>query len=151
MTAVDDCELLDLPMIAMPEGNITPVEGGRTVPFDIARVFYLYDVVAGAERGAHAHREHHQLIACVMGGCAVALFDGTDWRRVTLDRGYKALHVPPMIWAEVVDFTSGAVVVVLTSHRFSEADYIRDYDEYLQLRGTAPTEVPTPGYRRGEW
>lgn len=143
MNTVDDCVLLDLPMIAMPEGNITPVEGGQTMPFDIARVFYLYDVVAGAERGAHAHREQHQLIACVMGGCAVSIFDGRNQRRVTLDRGYRGLHVPPMIWAEVVDFTSGAVCVVLTSHRFTEADYIRDYDEYLRLRA-APTEAPTP-------
>jgi hypothetical protein len=144
MTTVNDCPLLDLPMIGMPEGNITPVEGGQTVPFEIARAFYLYDVVAGAERGEHAHREQHQLIVCVMGGCAVALFDGTDRRRVTLDRAYRALHVPPMIWSEVVDFTSGAVVVVLTSHRFTEADYIRDNDEYLRLRGAA-TELPTPG------
>lgn len=145
MTTVDECELLDLPMIGMPEGNITPVEGARTIPFEIARVFYLYDVVAGAERGAHAHREHHQLIACVMGGCGVALFDGRKRRRVTLDRAYKALHVPPMIWAEIVDFTSGAVVVVLASHRFSEADYVRDPNEYLQLRGAAHNKPPTPG------
>jgi dTDP-4-dehydrorhamnose 3,5-epimerase-like enzyme len=113
------------------------VEGGRTAPFEIARVFYLYDVVAGAERGGHAHREQHQLIACVMGGCAVALFDGKNRRRVTLDRAYRALHVPSMIWAEVIDFTSGAVCVVLTSQRFTEADYVRDHDEYLRLRGTA--------------
>jgi hypothetical protein len=144
MTTVDDCELLDLPMIGMPEGNITPVEGGQTIPFDIARVFYLYDVVAGAERGGHAHREQHQLIACVMGGCAVALFDGTKRRRVTLDRAYRALHVPAMIWSEVVDFTSGAVCVVLTSHRFTEADYVRDLDEYVQL-GSTPDERVTPG------
>ena len=137
MTTVEDCALLDLPMIGMPEGNITAVEGGQTVPFEIERVFYLYDVVAGAERGGHAHHEQHQLIACVMGGCAVELFDGTNRRRVTLDRPYKALHAPPMIWAEVVDFTSGAVCVVLTSHRFTEADYIRDPGEYLRLRGVA--------------
>ena len=144
MTTIDDCVLLDLPMIGMPEGNITPVEGGHTIPFEIERAFYLYDVVAGAERGGHAHREQHQLIACVMGGCAVALSDGANRRRVTLDRAYRALHVPPMIWDEVVDFTSGAVCVVLASHRFSEADYVRDYDEYLRLRGTA-NELPTPG------
>jgi hypothetical protein len=143
MTTVDDCELLDLPMIGMPEGNITAIEGGQTVPFEIARAFYLYDVVAGAERGGHAHREQHQVIACVMGGCAVALFDGTDRRRVTLDRAYRALHVLPMLWGEVVDFTSGAVCVVFTSHRFTEADYVRDYDEYLRLRGTAD-EPPQP-------
>jgi hypothetical protein len=142
MTTVEDCELLDLPMIGMPEGNITPVEGGRTVPFEIARVFYLYDVVGGAARGGHAHREQHQLITCVMGGCAVALVDGTTRRRVTLDRAYRALHVPPMIWSEVVDFTSGAVCVVLTSHRFTEEDYVRDYEEYRRLRGAVDDPPP---------
>jgi hypothetical protein len=144
MTTVDDCVLLDLPMIGMPEGSITVVEGSQSVPFEIARAFYLYDVVAGSARGGHAHREQHQLITCVMGGCAVVLLDGRNRRRVTLDRAYRGLHVPSMIWSEVVDFTSGAVCVVLTSHRFTEADYVRDYDEYLRLRGTA-NELPTPG------
>ena len=89
MTTIDDCVLLDLPMIGMPEGNITPVEAGHTIPFEIERAFYFCGVVAGAERGGHAHREQHQLIACVMGGYAVALSDGANRRRVTLDRAYQ--------------------------------------------------------------
>jgi hypothetical protein len=134
MTTVDDCTLVELPKNSRPEGNITPVEGGETVPFEIARVFYLYDTIGGAERGGHAHRELQQLIVCVMGGFVVVLDDGTDRRTVELNRGYQGLYIPAMVWGEAVDFTSGAVCVVLASHLYSEADYIRDYEEYLRLR-----------------
>jgi hypothetical protein len=135
MTSVDDCRLIDLPKIYRPEGNLTPVEGGDTIPFDIARVYYLYDVIGGAERGGHAHRQLQQLIVCVMGGFVVALDDGTDRREVQLNRGYQGLYVTTMIWREIIDFTSGAVCVVLASNLYSETDYIRDYQEFRQLRG----------------
>jgi hypothetical protein len=136
MPTIDDCLLLDLPYNARPEGIITPVEGGATIPFEIERVFYLYDVVGGAERGGHAHHALHQFIVSVMGGFVVVVDDGTARRRVALNRGHMGLYIPPMIWGEVVEFTSGAVCVVLTSDWFEEEDYIRDYHEYqrLQLR-----------------
>ncbi len=134
MTTVADCRLVELPKIYRPEGNLTPVEGGITIPFDIARVYYLYDVVGGAERGGHAHRDLQQVIVCVMGGFVVVLDDGTTRRRVGLNRGHEGLYVPTMIWREIVDFTSGAVCVVLASHLYSEADYIRDYAEFRRAR-----------------
>jgi WxcM-like protein len=137
MTSVDDCRLLELPKIERPEGNLTPVEGGSEIPFDIARVYYLYDVVGGAERGGHAHRALQQLIVCVMGGFVVVLDDGTKRRSIQLNRGYQGLYVPTMIWREIVDITTGAVCVVLASHRYSEADYIRDYDEFVRERKAA--------------
>jgi len=137
MTTVDDCSLIDLPKIYRPEGNLTPVEGGETIPFNIARVYYLYDVVGGAERGGHAHRELQQLIVCVMGGFVVVLDDGTERRQVHLNRGYQGLYVPTMIWREIIDFTSGAVCVVLASNLYSEADYIREYEDFRRLRSEA--------------
>jgi len=142
MTTVDDCQLVELPKILRPEGNLTPVEGGETVPFDIARVYYLYDVVGGAERGGHAHRVLQQLIVCVMGGFVVVLDDGGDQRRIELNRAYQGLYVPTMIWREIVDFTSGAVCVVLASHLYSEGDYIRDYDEFVRLRDAETVANP---------
>jgi dTDP-4-dehydrorhamnose 3,5-epimerase-like enzyme len=134
VNTVDDCTLLELPKISRPEGNITPVEGGTTVPFTIARVYYLYDIVAGANRAGHAHYELHQLLACVMGGCVVTVDDGANRSQVELKRGHQGLYIPPMIWREITEFTSGAVCVALVSHRYSEADYIRDYDHFVALR-----------------
>lgn len=134
MNQVGDCAVLGLRQIPRPEGSITPVEGGATIPFTIARVFYLYDIPAGAKRGGHAHHQLQELIVCVMGGFAVVLDDGTDRRTVQLNRAHQGLYVPPLIWRELVDFTSGAVCVVLASRLFSEADYIRDYDEFVAHR-----------------
>jgi dTDP-4-dehydrorhamnose 3,5-epimerase-like enzyme len=134
VNTIADCQVLELPRIPRPEGAITPVESGVTLPFRIARVYYLYDVVAGAERGGHAHRELQQFLVCVMGGCTVVLDDGHSKRNVTLRRADQGLHIPTMIWREMVDFTSGAVCVVLASNLYSEADYIRDYGEFVRLR-----------------
>lgn len=135
MTSVDDCLLLDLPKIFMPEGSITPLEGARDiVPFEIVRVFYLYDVVGGAVRGGHAHKELEQFIVAVMGGFTVSLWDGRQRRDVDLTRAYRGLYVPPGIWMDLVNFSSGAVSVVLASHHYEEADYIRDRDEFAAYR-----------------
>jgi dTDP-4-dehydrorhamnose 3,5-epimerase-like enzyme len=129
-TTVDDCRLEDLPKISRAQGNITPVEGARTIPFEIARVYYLYDVVGGAERGGHAHRRLEQLIVAVMGAFVVVLDDGEARREIELNRAYHGLYVPPMIWRELVNFSSGAVCVVLASRPYEEVDYIRDYGEF---------------------
>jgi hypothetical protein len=135
MTRLDDCRLIDLPKIFMPEGSITPLEGASdVVPFEIARVFYLYDVVGGAVRGGHAHRELEQLIVAVMGGLTVSLWDGEQRRDVELNRAYQGLYVPPPIWTDLVNFSSGAVSVVLASRHFEESDYIRDPDDFVAYR-----------------
>jgi hypothetical protein len=136
MRTVDDCRVLDLPKIFMPEGSITPIEGaGDIVPFEIARVFYLYDVVGGAERGGHAHKVLEQFIVAVMGGFTVSLWDGDRQRDVELNRAYRGLYVPPSIWTQLGNFSSGAVSVVLASHVYEEADYIRDRDQFVSFRG----------------
>jgi dTDP-4-dehydrorhamnose 3,5-epimerase-like enzyme len=135
MTGVDDCRLLDLPKISAPEGSITPVEGGAGVaPFEIARVFYVYDVVGGAVRAGHAHKKLEEFIVAVMGSFTVVLADGERERRVELTRAYQGLYVPALIWTELVHFSSGAVAVVLCSDHYDEADYIRDRDEFVAYR-----------------
>jgi hypothetical protein len=135
MTSVDDCRLLDLPKIFMPEGSITPLEGASdVVPFEIERVYYLYDVVEGAVRGGHAHIQLEQFVVAAMGSFNVSLWDGERRRDVELNRAYQGLYVPPPIWVDLVNFSSGAVSVVLASHVYEEGDYIRDADEFVAYR-----------------
>jgi hypothetical protein len=135
MTTVDDCRLLELPCIPRREGNITVVEGGGDfVPFSVERIFYVYDVVGGAVRGGHAHHQLEQFIVAAMGGFTVSLWDGERRREVELNRAYWGLYVPPLIWTDLVNFTSGAVSVVLASHEFEEADYMRDPDAFAAHR-----------------
>lgn len=137
MTSIDDCRLVELPKIFLEEGSITPVEGGAdVVPFEIARIFYMYDVVGGAVRGGHAHRELEQFVVAPMGGFTVRLWDGAGEREVELNRAYRGLYVPPPVWMDLVNFTSGAVGVVLASQHYDEADYIRDREEYAAYRGS---------------
>ena len=135
MTSVDDCTLIELPQIFMPEGSITPLEGaGKEVPFEIERVFYIYDVVGGAVRGGHAHKELEQFVVATMGGLTVVLWDGERERHVELNRAYQGLYVPPPIWMELVNFSSGGVAVVLASAHYYEPDYIRHRDEFDAYR-----------------
>jgi hypothetical protein len=133
--ALADCRILDLPKIHEPRGNLTFVEGGRHVPFDIARVYYLYDVPGGAERGGHAHKDLHQLIIAMSGSFDVVLNDGRDERRIHLNRSYQGLYVCPMIWRELDNFSSGSVCMVLASNHYDEADYYRDHAEYMRAQG----------------
>jgi hypothetical protein len=138
-TTVDDCRILPLPRIHMRQGNITPVHGQVEIPFDVARVFYLYDVPGGASRGGHAHRALQQFIVSVMGAFDVIIDDATTRTKVTLNRAYQGLYVPPMIWAEVVGFSSGAVSLVMASLPYDESDYLRDYDHYIrEKRSSVP-------------
>jgi hypothetical protein len=129
--SVADCRIFDLPRIQDPRGNLTFAEGNRHVPFEIRRVYYLYDVPAGAERGGHAHRRLHQVLVAVSGSFRVRLDDGTERRTVLLNRPYTALHIVPGIWRELEDFSSGSVCLVLASERYDEADYWRDYTSFL--------------------
>jgi hypothetical protein len=134
MSTIDDCRLIDLPRINSREGSITPVHGGVEIPFDIVRIFYVYDVPGGEGRGAHAHRELHQFIVSVLGAFDVTIDDGKSRRTMTLSRAYYGLYVPPTIWCELAGFSSGAVCLVLTSDHFREDDYIRNHDDYLRFR-----------------
>ncbi len=129
---VDKCKLVDLPKISDPRGNLTFIEGQNHVPFDIKRVYYLYDVPGGAERGGHAHRGLHQLLIAMSGSFDIVLDDGRNKRRIHLNRSYFGLYICPMIWREMDNFSSGAVCMVLASNRYDEADYYRNYDEYLK-------------------
>lgn len=135
---IDLCRVIDLPRIQDARGNLTFVEGGHHVPFDIQRVYYLYDVPGGAERGGHAHKALHQLIVAMSGSFDVVLDDGTRKLRVHLNRSYQGLYVCPMIWRELDNFSSGSVCMVLASNRYDEADYYRDQGEYRAALGLAP-------------
>ena len=131
---LDSCRILELPKISDPRGNLTFIEQERHVPFEICRVYYLYDVPGGAERGGHAHKDLHQLIVAMSGSFDVILDDGSEKTRFHLNRSYSGLYVCPMIWRELDNFSSGSVCMVLASNLYDEDDYYRDYDEYLSAR-----------------
>lgn len=129
-----DCKLIDLPKVADPRGNLTFIEAGRHVPFEISRVYYLYDVPGGAERAGHAHKELQALIIAMSGSFDVTLDDGKDRRTYHLNRSYYGLYVAPMIWRELDNFSSGSVCLVLASTYYEESDYYREYGEFLKAR-----------------
>jgi hypothetical protein len=128
---IDLCKIIELPKISDTRGNLTFVEGGNQIPFDIQRVYYLYDVPGGAQRGGHAHKGLHQLIIAMSGSFDVVLDDGSNKKRVHLNRSYNGLYVCPMIWRELDNFSSGSVLMVLASNKYDEEDYYRDYNEFL--------------------
>lgn len=132
---IQDCHLVDLPKIEDHRGNLTFIEGGSHIPFDIQRVYYLYDVPGGAERGGHAHKDLSQLIIAMAGSFDVVLDDGIERKRFHLNRSYYGLYVCPMIWRELDNFSSGSVCMVLASNLYDEADYYRDYEQYRADRG----------------
>jgi dTDP-4-dehydrorhamnose 3,5-epimerase-like enzyme len=127
---LDACRIIDLPKIADARGNLTFVDGGNHIPFEIKRAYYLYDVPGGAERGGHAHKDLHQLIIAISGAFDIVLDDGSRKQRYHLNRSYFGLYVCPMIWREMDNFSSGAVCLVLASNLYDEADYYRSYKEY---------------------
>lgn len=128
---IDQCKIIQLPKISDPRGNLTFVEAGNHIPFDIQRVYYLYDVPGGAERGGHAHKGLHQLIIAMSGSFDIVLNDGLTEKRFHLNRSYYGLYICPMIWRELDNFSSGSVCMVLASNRYDEEDYYRDQNEYL--------------------
>jgi hypothetical protein len=130
--SLESCQLVDFPKITDPRGNLTFIEGAKHVPFSIQRVYYLYDVPGGAERGGHAHKEMHQLIIAMSGSFDVILDDGSEKKRFHLNRSYYGLYVCPMIWRELDNFSSGSVCLVLASNLYDEGDYYRNYDTYLE-------------------
>jgi len=129
---IDLCKIIDLPMIKNPKGNLTFIEGGRQIPFDIRRVYYLYDIPGGEERGGHAHRALHQLIIAMSGSFDIRLDDGRAKKTVHMNRSYYGLYICPMIWREIDNFSSGAVCMALASEFYDEADYYRDYDQFIR-------------------
>ena len=133
--SIYDCTIIELPKIENRAGNISPIQGSADIPFEIKRVFYLYDIPGGEDRGAHAHKECHQLLIAASGSYDVLVDDGKNRRTISLNRPYYGLHIPPGIWAAEMGFSSGAICLVLTSHKYDENDYIRDYKQYLKYIG----------------
>jgi hypothetical protein len=129
-TTVFDCSLLTLPKIQTPGGNITPVNNQIEVPFDIKRVYYLYDVPGGEGRGGHAHKALQQIIIAASGSFDIQVDDGKVKRTFTLSRPYVGLYLPPGLWRELDNFSSGAICLVLASEVYDVGDYIRDYEFY---------------------
>ena len=126
-----DCRVITLPKIADPKGNLSFIDSGKEVPFDIQRVYYLYDVPGGSDRGSHAHKNLHQLIIAMSGSFDVTLNDGFGSQKFHLSRSYMGLYVGPMIWRYLDNFSSGSVCMVLASAHYDESDYIRDYQAFL--------------------
>lgn len=131
--SVGKCKIINLPKISDPRGNLSFIEGGQHIPFDIKRVYYLYDVPGGSDRGSHAHKNLHQFVVAMSGSFDVVLDDGKDKKRFHLNRSYYGLYVCPMMWRELDNFSSGSVCMVLASAHYDEADYIRDYTEFTAL------------------
>ncbi len=129
-STIYDCSVLELNKIHNRSGNITAIEGSGDLPFDIKRIYYLYDVPGGAERGGHAHKELQQLIVAASGCFDVLLDDGKNRKVVQLNRPYYGLYVVPGIWREIINFSSGAICLVLASHLYDKDDYLREYDKF---------------------
>ncbi|QNR24762.1 sugar 3,4-ketoisomerase [Croceimicrobium hydrocarbonivorans] len=132
--SVYDCELIHLPKVGDRNGHISAINNSTEIPFDVKRVFYLYDIPGGESRGAHAHKECHQFLIAASGAFEVLLDDGNIQRVIMLNRPDLGLHIPPGIWASEINFSSGSICLVLASHGYSEGDYIRDYDEFKAFR-----------------
>lgn len=129
---LDDCRIIELPKIHNPQGNLTFIESNSQVPFDIKRVYYVYDVPGGAERGGHSHKELHQLIIAMSGSFDITLDDGKNKKTFHLARSYYGLYVCPMIWREIDNFSSGSVLMVLASNKYTEEDYYRNHDDFMR-------------------
>lgn len=133
-STVDDCIVTDLPRERHANGSLTVAQNGADgMPFDVRRVFYIYDVPADADRGGHSHHMALELIVALAGSFDVVIDDGRTRRRFPLNRPYRALYVPRGLWRTLDNFSGGAIAMVLTSERYDEADYVRDYDTFLQL------------------
>jgi hypothetical protein len=129
--SVNECRIIELPKITDPRGNLTFIENSNHIPFDIKRVYYLYDVPGGSDRGSHAHKNLHQFIVAMAGSFDVELDDGKNKKRFQLNRSYYGLYVCPMMWRLLDNFSSGAVCMVLASEFYSAQDYHRDYDTFV--------------------
>lgn len=129
---LEDCKIVQLPKIEDQRGNLTFIESDRHTPFDIKRVYYLYDVPGGSSRAAHGHKKLHQLMIAMSGSFDVTLDDGADKKTFHLNRSYFGLYIPPMMWRDLDNFSSGAVCMVLASEYYDELDYFREYADFLR-------------------
>lgn len=129
---VDLCRMIELPKISDPRGNLTFIENKRHIPFEIKRVYYLYDVPGGAERGGHAHKEMQQFLIAISGSFDVLVDDGYSTKRYHMNRSYYGLYIPPMLWREMDNFSSGSVCISLASTFYEESDYYREYETFLK-------------------
>ena len=134
VTDIHACNVVELTKIHNPAGNITIIQNGEHQPFNVKRVYYLYDVPGGSERGGHAHKNLHQLIVAASGAFDVIIDDGVTKKIVELNRPYYGLLIVPGIWREIVNFSSGAICLVLASEKYSADDYVRDYSEYVKMK-----------------
>jgi oxalate decarboxylase/phosphoglucose isomerase-like protein (cupin superfamily) len=123
-----------LPQVGDRQGHITAINDAKEIPFSVKRVFYLYDIPGGESRGAHAHKECHQFLIAASGAFEVLLDDGSAKRVVALNRPTQGLHIPPGIWASEINFSSGSICLVLASHEYTESDYLRSYEDFLNYR-----------------
>ncbi|MQP24955.1 WxcM-like domain-containing protein [Flavobacterium sp. LMO8] len=130
MSTIQDCKLLNIPKIEDPRGNLSVIEN-NVIPFEIERVYYLYDVPSGAERGGHSHKEQQEFLVALSGSFDVILNDGNQQKTVTLNKPFQGLLITNGIWRELKNFSSGAVCLVIASDVFSEEDYIREFSEFL--------------------
>jgi WxcM-like, C-terminal len=132
--SVYDCSVIELQKINNRSGNITPVTNNINIPFEIKRVFYIYDIPSGEDRGAHAHKECHQFLIAASGSFEIEMDDGINKRTIILNRPHFGLYIPPGIWAAEKEFSSSSVCLVLTSQKFNENDYLRDYQQFIKYR-----------------
>ena len=135
-------DLINFPIVKDRRGNLTYIEGGSTIPFYIARVYYLYDVPGGAHRGGHAHRDLEQIIIAASGSFDIHLDDGYRQQIISLNRSYYGLYMKNLVWRELHNFSSGAICLVLASRNYDEADYIRSYDEFQRVVGVEQNPHP---------
>ena len=129
--SIGNCRLIELPRVQDPRGNLTYIESGRHIPFEVKRVFYLYDVPGGASRAGHALKSCHQFLIATSGSFDVIVDDVTEKKVFQLNPSYYGLYIPPMIWREISNFSSNSICIVLASEFFSEADYYRDYSQFV--------------------
>lgn len=129
--SLDACKMINLPKISDPRGNLTFIESGNHIPFDVKRVFYLYHIPEGADRGAHALKTCYQLLIASAGSFDVIIDDGSSKARFHLDQPNQALLIPPPVWREMENFSPGSVCLVLASERYAESDYYRNYEDFI--------------------
>jgi hypothetical protein len=131
---VDDLELINLPKIQSRSGNITPLQNSIDIPFDIKRIYYLYDIPGGESRGAHGHKQLEQIIIAASGSFDITINDGVSEKTISLNRPYIGLNIKPGLWRDLSNFSSGAICLVLASEPYNEFDYIREFSEFIKFK-----------------